>query len=65
MTKAEMEIKKCYDMRKITKRQHDTMMRHAEHHSFAHVRKMLDDMERGIDILCGSQSGNGFSRKIG
>ena len=48
MTKAETEIKKCYSMRKITKRQHDTMMRHAEHHSFAHVRKMLDHMEKGM-----------------
>ena len=48
MKKAELEIKKCYDMHKITKRQHDTMMRHAEHHSFAHVRKMLDHMEKGM-----------------
>ena len=48
MRKAELEIKKCYDMRKITKRQHDTMMRHAEHHSFTHVRKMLDHMEKGM-----------------
>ena len=48
MKKAELEIKKCYDMGKITKRQHDTMMRHAEHHSFAHVRKMLDHMEKGM-----------------
>ena len=35
-------------MRKITKRQHDTLMRHAEHHSFRHVRKMLDHMEKGM-----------------
>ena len=48
--KKEAEIKKCCDMRKITKRQHDTMMRHAEHYSFAHVRKMLDDMERGMSF---------------
>ena len=48
MTKAEAEIKKCYDMRKITKHQHDTMMRHAAHHSFAPVRKMLDHMEKGM-----------------
>ena len=48
MKKAELEIKKCYDMRKITKRQHDTMMRHAEHHSFTHVLKMLDHMEKGM-----------------
>ena len=47
MTK-EAEIKKCYSMRKITKRQHDTMMRHGAHHSFAHIRKMLDDMEKGM-----------------
>ena len=47
MKKAELEtaegraaeaIKKCYDMRKITKRKHDTMMRHAEHYSFAHAQ---------------------------
>ena len=44
------EIKKCYDMGKITKRQHDTMVRHAQHHSFAHIRKMLDDMEKGMSF---------------
>ena len=44
----ETEIKKCYSMRKITKRQYDNKMRHAEHHSFAHVRKMLDHMEKGM-----------------
>ena len=44
----EAEIKKCYSMRKITKRQHDTMLRHAEHHSFAHIRKTLDEMEGGM-----------------
>ena len=42
------EIKKSYEMGKITKRQHDTMLRHAEHHSFAHIRKKLDDMEKGM-----------------
>ena len=50
MKKAESEIKKCYDMSKITKRQHDTMMRHAQHHSFAHIRKMLDEMEGGMSF---------------
>ena len=54
MRKAELEIKKCYDMRKITKRQHDAMLRHAEHHSFAHVRKMLDHMEKRHDLHCGA-----------
>ena len=48
MNEAETEINKCYVMRKITKRQHDTMLHHAEHHSFAHVRKMLDHMEKGM-----------------
>ena len=42
--KAETEIKKCYDMGKITKRQHDLLMKHMEHHTFAHIRKMLDLM---------------------
>ena len=42
--KAETEIKKCYDMGKITKRQRDTMMKHMDHHTFAHIRKMLDRM---------------------
>ena len=37
-------------MGKITKRQHDTMVRHAKHHSFAHIRKMLDDMEKGMSF---------------
>ncbi len=45
MKKAESEIKKCYDMGKITKRQHALLMKHMEHHNFAHIRKMLDLME--------------------
>ena len=45
--KAETEIKKCYDMGKITNRQRDTMMKHMDHHTFAHIRKMLDLMESG------------------
>ncbi len=40
----EREIKKCYDLGKITKHEHDLLMRHMEHHSFAHIRKMLDLM---------------------
>ena len=48
MKKAALEIKKCHDIRKFSKRQHDTMMRHAEHHSFTHVREMLDHMEKGM-----------------
>ena len=47
MAEAEIEIKKCDDMGRITKRQHDTLMRHAEHHTFAHIRKMLDQMGKG------------------
>ena len=47
MTKAESEIKKCLVMRKITKRQHDSLMKHVQHHTFAHIRKMLDSMESG------------------
>ena len=50
MTKAENEIKKCYDMGKITKRQRDTMVKHVHHHTFAHVRKMLDLMEGGTSF---------------
>ena len=46
--KAEREINKCYDMNKITKRQRDTMLKHMEHHSFGHIRKMLDLMESGM-----------------
>ena len=45
--KAETEIKKCYDLGKITKHQHDLLMKHMEHHTFAHIRKMLDLMESG------------------
>ena len=45
--KAETEIKKCYDMGKITIRQRNTMMKHMKHHTFAHIRQMLDLMESG------------------
>ncbi len=44
-----MEIKKYCNMHKITKRQHDTMTRH--HHSFAHILKMLDEMESGKTFI--------------
>ena len=60
MRKAELEIKKCYDMRKITKRQHDTMMRHAAHHSFAHIRKMLNDMEKGMTFSAAHKAATAF-----
>ena len=47
MTKAESEIKQFLVTRKITKRQHDSLMKHVQHHTFAHIRKMLDLMESG------------------
>ena len=50
------EIKKCYDMGNITKRQHDTMVRHAKHHSFAHIQKMLDDMKKGMSFTAAHKS---------
>ena len=34
-------------MGEITKRQRDTMMKHMDHHTFAHIREMLDLMESG------------------
>ena len=45
--KAETEIKTCYDLGLIPPRQRDTMMKHMDHHTFAHIRKMLDLMESG------------------
>ena len=41
------EIAKSFAARRITRRQHDTLMRHEVHHSLAHVRKMLELMEAG------------------
>ena len=40
-------IEKAYQEKSIAKRQRDTMLRHAEHHGPAHIRRMIELLAKG------------------